>query len=227
MKPLIQPLGDATAIVEWPGVDEQQASEHAWALYSSLKENRREMFVDLVPGFASLTFHYSAETISWREILETIQAANAIRSDRTSMSTRVIEIPVCYDEAFATDLAELAAAHQLSTEDVVKIHCSAEYSVRMIGFSPGFPYLAGLPEVLITPRRKTPRLRVPAGSVAIGGRQTGIYSLETPGGWHIVGRTPLAMFRPDLEPPCFLNVGDRVRFIRISPERFHELQVLP
>ena len=110
----------------------------------------------------------------------------------------------------------------MSTDDVVRIHSNADYVVQMIGFSPGFPYLAGLPPELQTPRRASPRLKVPMGTVAIGGSQTGIYSLETPGGWNIIGRTPVRLFDPQREPSCLLRSGDAIRFVVIGREQFDE-----
>jgi inhibitor of KinA len=168
--------------------------------------------------------HYSPLLLTWDEVVSQLQHVLQDSSAKVMNSARVVEIPVCYGAQFANDLAHVAAAHGMTTDDVIRLHSGAEYTVRMIGFSPGFPYLAGLPNELITPRLKTPRLKVPSGSVAIGGRQTGIYSLETPGGWNIIGRTPVEMFRPDQHPPCFLNAGDQVRFVAISAEEFHERQ---
>jgi inhibitor of KinA len=129
---------------------------------------------------------------------------------------KVVEVPVLYGGEFGPDLDDVARRTELTTDDVVRLHSLAEYTVYMIGFAPGFPFLAGLPEQLAVPRRDSPRLAVPAGSVAIGGRQTGIYPLSTPGGWRIIGRTSLRLFRPEVEPPTLLELGDRVRFVRTT-----------
>lgn len=218
----IQPLGDAAATVVWGDVSESEVVDEVQELEQSLKTRWRPGYECIVPAFDSLTLHYSPLVLSWSEVSRHIEEAIASGSEQPRRTQRVVQIPVCYDSEVAMDLGELAAIHQLSVEDVIRIHSAAEYSVRMIGFSPGFPYLSGLPEALATPRRSTPRLRVPAGSVAIGGNQTGIYSLETPGGWHVIGRTSVAMFRPDLDPPCLLKAGDRVRFIPISMREFQD-----
>src|SRR5262249_44702012 len=127
-----------------------------------------------------------------------------------------IDIPVCYEAEHAPDLESIARAHDLSVDDAIKIHSSASYGVSFLGFTPGFPYLTGLPEILATPRLSTPRKRVPAGSVAIGGAQAGIYPFATPGGWRIVGRTPLVLFDLERELPALLSPGDLVRFVPIT-----------
>jgi inhibitor of KinA len=137
---------------------------------------------------------------------------------------RLLTIPVCYGGEWGLDLDAVGAAHGLSVEEVVSLHCGAEYFVSAVGFTPGFPYLGGLPERLHTPRRKTPRTRVPAGTVAIGGTQTGIYPFETPGGWNLIGRTPWRLFDPYARPPALCQVGDRVRFQSVTPAEFQSLQ---
>ena len=133
---------------------------------------------------------------------------------------RVVEIPVCYDPEFALDLDHVAQHAQISPKEVVDLHSAANYHVSCIGFTPGFPYLAGLPEKLTTPRRATPRKEIPAGSVAIGGTQSGIYPLRSPGGWNVIGRTPLRLFDPQKNPPTLLRTGDRLRFLAISRQEF-------
>jgi len=227
----IQPLGDSAVILSWPECPDDRVGRVVHQTATRLNEftaSRTEQvasfpgFLGIVPAFASVTVHYSPLVMTWDEVVSHLHGAMQQAGAKSICTPRVVEIPVCYAPPFADDLMDVAAAHGLSAEDVIRLHLGAEYTVRMIGFSPGFPYLAGLPAVLHTPRLKTPRLRVPAGSVAIGGRQTGIYSLETPGGWNIIGRTPVAMFRPDLDPPCFLNVGDRVRFVEISADEYHD-----
>jgi KipI family sensor histidine kinase inhibitor len=133
---------------------------------------------------------------------------------------RVREIPVCYGGEFGPDLAEVAAIHELSAEEVVRLHCSASYTAYFLGFVPGFAYLGGLPVELATPRLSSPRKSVPAGSVAIGGNQSGVYSTATPGGWRLIGKTPLKIFDSGVAPAGFFEIGDEVRFVPISAEEF-------
>jgi inhibitor of KinA len=131
---------------------------------------------------------------------------------------------VCYGGEFGPDLSDAAALHNLTPEQAIEAHASATYTVCFLGFAPGFAYLGGLPDALATPRLPTPRRRVPAGSVGIAGHQTGVYPFSTPGGWRLIGRTPLKMFRPDREAMCLLAIGDRVRFTPVSRERFTALE---
>lgn len=137
---------------------------------------------------------------------------------------RLVEIPVCYGGEFGPDLAEVCAIHGLIPAQAIELHASAEYLVYFLGFVPGFAYLGELPEALVTPRLAVPRRRVPAGSVGIAGNQTGVYPFSTPGGWRLIGRTPVAMFRAEREGFSLLAIGDRVRFAPISAERFGELE---
>jgi inhibitor of KinA len=147
-------------------------------------------------------------------------------ADRIKRKTsRVIEIPVCYDREFAPDLDDVARHAEISTQEVIDSHSSAEYRVACIGFVPGFPFLAGLPKRLATPRRAIPRKEIPPGSVGIGGAQTGIYPLRSPGGWNLIGRTPVKLFDPKKNPPALLCLGDRVRFRAITCEEFESLPV--
>jgi inhibitor of KinA len=145
--------------------------------------------------------------------------------DRRS-AARLVEIPVCYNQEFALDIERVAHHAQMSSNEVVNLHSAAEYRVNCIGFTPGFPYLAGLPKELATPRHATPRKEIPAGSVGIGGAQTGIYPLRSPGGWNVIGRTPLQLFDPEKSPPALLRAGDRVRFHSITRVEFDSLKRL-
>lgn len=159
-----------------------------------------------------------------------LAAQSGIRRDGEREATasehaavRVVEIPVCYGGEYGFDLDAVAEHVRLSRDDVIARHAAAEYAVAMLGFAPGFPYLLGLDPALQMPRRATPRTRVPAGSVAIGGAQTGIYPRELPGGWHLVGRTPRILFDAQRDPPCLLAPGDRVRFRVIDAAEFARL----
>jgi inhibitor of KinA len=138
--------------------------------------------------------------------------------------SRTVEIPVCYDPQFAADLGDVARHAKISAKEVVDLHSAAEYRVSCIGFVPGFPFLAGLAKKLATPRRDVPRKEIPAGSVGIGGAQTGIYPLRSPGGWNLIGRTPVRLFDPKRNPPTLLRAGDHVRFRAITREEFDSLK---
>jgi inhibitor of KinA len=170
------------------------------------------------PGVRNLHPAYASVLISFdplRTAQEEIEAAarRAAAEESVAPPPRRVEIPVRYGGEFGPDLEEVARLNGLRPERVIEIHTSAEYLVYFLGFSPGFPYLGGLPAEIATPRLAAPRKLVPAGSVAIGGTQAGIYPFASPGGWRIIGRTPLELFRADREPPALVEMGDRVRFV--------------
>jgi KipI family sensor histidine kinase inhibitor len=176
--------------------------------------------VNVHPAYASILVDFDPLAVGHRD-LERAAAELAARAAAAPVpEPRTVEIPVCYGGEFGPDLEEVAALHGRAPEEVVAIHSGAEYLVYFLGFSPGFPYLGGMPESIAAPRLATPRRRVPAGSVAIGGRQTGIYPVASPGGWRIIGRTPLRLFQPDRDPPVLLRMGDHVKFIPISKGDF-------
>ena len=157
-------------------------------------------------------------------LIQRIGEALAGRRRQHKHAAHTAEIPVCYDLEFAIDLERVARHAQISPGEVIDLHRAAQYRVNCIGFTPGFPYLTGLPERLATPRHAIPRKEIPAGSVAIGGAQTGIYPQESPGGWNVIGRTPLRLFDPQRDPPVLLQTGDEVRFRKITREEFQALQ---
>jgi len=176
--------------------------------------------VNVHPAYTSILIDFDPLAIGHRDLERMAAELNAQAVAAPLPEPRTVEIPVCYGGEYGPDLEEVAALHGRTAEDVAAIHASAEYLVYFLGFSPGFPYLGGMPESIAAPRLATPRRRVPAGSVAIGGRQTGVYPLASPGGWRIIGRTPLWLFRPDQDPPALLQMGDHVKFIPISKGDF-------
>ncbi|HYP50618.1 MAG TPA: 5-oxoprolinase subunit PxpB, partial [Pyrinomonadaceae bacterium] len=154
-----------------------------------------------------------------------IEKAMLETNGNVQIEARLVEIPVCFDAEFAPDLDFIAAEKNLSPEEIIEIFLAGTYRVFMLGFLPGFAYLGEVAEIIAVPRKQSPRLQVAAGSVGIAGRQTGIYSLASPGGWQIIGRTPLEMFNSDNEPPTRLQAGDTVRFYRIGKTDFHHRNI--
>jgi inhibitor of KinA len=199
------------------------------AAASRIRSHPPPGFVDLVPAFVSIVVHYDP-LVAAREGNERPyeDVVNFLRERLTGLAVealdapRVVEIPVCYGGDLGPDLDDVARMHELSPDEVVRLHSAAEYLVYMIGFMPGFAYLGGLPERIATPRRKTPRTAVPAGTVGIGGRQTGVYPLVSPGGWNLIGRTPVKIFDIARAEPTLLGTGDRVRFRPITRAEFDE-----
>ena len=179
---------------------------------------------NLHPAYCSLLVKFDALKLRHDE-LETILRSYIERLENVPLpEPRQVEIPMCYGGEFGPDLNDVAAMRGMTPTQAIELHASATYVVYFLGFAPGFAYLGQLPEALVTPRLGTPRRMVPRGSVGIAGSQTGVYPIATPGGWRLLGRTPMAMFRPDREEMSLLSIGDRVRFIPISRERFSALE---
>ena len=201
---------------------ETRARVHA--AYRALRRAGLAGLVDITPAYTTILLTFDPLRVDDPDAaLAAVRGRLGGLAEEAPPVPRTVEIPVCYDAAFAPDLADVAAMHGLSVAEVIAMHAGAEYEVDFLGFSPGFPYLNGLPQRLATPRLETPRPRVPAGSVAIGGGQAGIYPQATPGGWRIIGRTPRRLFDADRPEPALLSAGDGVRFVPISPARFAEL----
>jgi inhibitor of KinA len=193
-------------------------------LQHAIESNPFKGFIECVPAYGSLSVYFS-ENISAtavRLLLSELIARVADTIDSSSTPGRKISIPVCYDTSLGTDLPWVSSHLNLSLEEIISLHTSISYRVYMIGFIPGFPYMGKLPEQLEVPRKQTPSLKIPMGSVAIAGKQTGIYPAEVPGGWQVIGRTPLKMFDPSQSPCSFLNAGDLVQFNPITLEAFNQ-----
>lgn len=217
------PLGDRALVVQLgDGIDE--AVFHRIQAFSRrLEQAPPPGFVEQVPAYTTVTIYYDPLLVSVADLSASIEQLLSTMPAEPSIAFRTVEIPVCYGGEFGCDLEFVAQHNGLSTAEVIAIHCGVEYRVHLLGFAPGFPYLGGLSERIATPRRSVPRLKVPAGSVGIAGVQTGIYSLETPGGWQLIGRTPLSLFRPQENPPTLLSAGDLVRFRPITLAEFARL----
>ena len=175
---------------------------------------------NLHPAYCSVLVQFDVLQCRHEQLEEILRDYLTRLEQVTLPEPRLVEIPVCYGGERGPDLLEVSALHGLTPEQVIALHSSATYVVYFLGFVPGFAYLGGLPEALATPRLPTPRLKVPAGSVGIAGNQAGVYPFATPGGWRLLGRTPLSLFRPDREELSLLSIGDHVRFAPITPEQF-------
>ncbi len=223
--PRFFPMGDQALVVEFGDRIDSSLSLHIASLAAQLRASRLPGVIDIVPAYTTLALHYDpaglgAGASAYETLVEAVSTWLADPSAGEQPAGRIVEIPVCYGGEFGEDLESLAREHGLSVDEAIALHSTTDYHVHMLGFVPGFAYLGGLDARLVTPRRTTPRPRVPAGSVGIGGEQTGVYPLETPGGWQIIGRTPLQLFQPQAMPPCLLGAGDTVRFVPISAQRF-------
>jgi KipI family sensor histidine kinase inhibitor len=172
--------------------------------------------IETVPAYASLLVHYDPLTLTYSQLADWIRARLDSVDSASTRAPRRIDVPTRYGGASGADLEAVAASHALTAADVIRLHSGRDYLVYMMGFTPGFPYLGTLDESIITPRLETPRTLVPAGTVAIAGAQTGIYPLASPGGWNLIGWTPLKLFDPASESPFLFAPGDTIRFIPIE-----------
>ncbi|PFJ14991.1 kinase [Bacillus cereus] len=227
-------LGDQAIIVTYGEEINMDIYRKVQRLFQALQQHPFLGMVECVPSFTSLAVYYNLYEV-WREngrsvrpfdfICQYISDLNtSYNNEEKKRDVKHISIPVCYGGEYGPDLEEVAHYQGLQVEDVIRIHSETTYFVYMLGFTPGFPYLGGLPKELETPRKETPRLQIASGSVGIGGNQTGIYPLETPGGWHIIGRTPISLFNPTVESPTYIQSGMYLRFIPITKEEYVSLE---
>ena len=221
--PRFQPAGDSALLIEFGDEVDLEINARAHALAQAVRALPLPGLGEAVPTYRSLLLHYDPGRLTYAEISAFGQAALARAQEKVTVEPRVVEVPVCYGGEFGIDLDFVAHHNSLSPKDVIQRHTSTLYPVYMLGFSPGFAYLGGLSPAIATPRLSSPRTEVPGGSVGIAGKQTGIYPIATPGGWQLIGRTPLRLFDPRREPPALLQPGDRVRFVPIDPQGFEEL----
>ena len=221
--PRFQPASDQSLLIYFGEKITIQAHEQVRKLLHLLEAEPIAGIRNLHPAYCSLLVKF--DPLKWQhEKLEKELRKYLGRLDKVKLpEPRHVEIPVCYGGEFGPDLEDVAATHGIMPQRVIELHSSPTYLVYFLGFTPGFAYLGELPQELVTPRLPSPRKRVPAGSVGIAANQTGVYPFETPGGWRLLGRTPLAMFRTDREGLSLLSIGDHVRFAPISRERFAEL----
>lgn len=233
----ITPLGDCAVLIRVAENFEtapEQALQQVIATQRCLAFAKIPGVVELAPAYTTVALFYdplkavaagapSENIFAWfaNRIREIISQPESITSE--SVKVADVEIPVCYDSEFGFDLNEVAQHVGIQRDEVVEIHSAGKYRVHCVGFIGGFPFLGGLPAKLATPRRESPRKEIPAGSVGIGGKQTGIYPIKSPGGWNIIGRTPLQLFDPQRNPPGLLRAGDSVRFRPVSREEFDRL----
>jgi len=214
-QPRLLPAGDSALLIEFADEINDAINDRVHALADALRAQARSEIRDLVPAYSSLLVCYNPQRASFAEMCALLRDALAARQLRTARESRRIEIPTRYGDTFGPDLAFVAQHNRLTEDEVIRLHTSVEYRAYFIGFLPGFAYLGSVPASIAVPRMETPRARVPAGSVGIAGRQTGIYPMESPGGWRIIGRTELSLFDPQRDPPVLLQPGDRVRFVAV------------
>jgi KipI family sensor histidine kinase inhibitor len=217
-------LGDAAVTVQFGNEIDPALNERVLTCARTVLAQRWEGILDVVPTYCALTVHVDPLRLDLSTLLDRLRRLIAGVSRRALPAGRRHTIPVLYGSEGGPDLADLAAFARLSVAEAIRLHSSVLYRVYMLGFTPGFPYLGSVPGPLAMPRLPAPRAAVPAGSVGIAGHQTGIYPTSTPGGWRLIGRTPVPLYRPDHPSPFLLCAGDLVRFVPIGRREFDVLE---
>ena len=217
-EPLFLPAGDQAIVVELGDSIEPETNRRVRDLMIAIEHAAVPGISDLVPSYRSLLVYYDPLTVPFQELQEELERVEGSLDKRVLEKPRVVHIPTLYGGEYGSDLEFVARHAGLDADEVIDIHSGTDYLVYMMGFSPGFPYLGGLSQRIHSPRLKTPRTEIPAGSVGIAESQTGVYPIASPGGWRLIGRTPLRMFDPLTEPPALLSAGDYVRFVPVATE---------
>ena len=216
--------GDRALYIEVGDAISPEVNRRVKGLLDAIDEAAIEGVEALSPTYRSILVYYDPLKIPLEELKQRLSDLGRALPDASSSEASIFEIPTLYGGEFGPDLDFVASHTGLSPEEVIRIHAGTDYLVYMVGFNPGFPYLGGMSEKIAAPRLETPRVKIPAGSVGIAETQTGIYPLESPGGWRLIGRSPLKMFDPSRDPPALVDAGDLVRFVSIDEARYQEIQ---
>jgi KipI family sensor histidine kinase inhibitor len=217
-------MGDRGFLVELGDEIAPEINRRVRVLTAALDQDVPEGVLEIVPTYRSILMIYDPLLTSPAKLEKEISGLLDRLDSIEIPEPTVVHIPVCYGGEHGPDLEHVAKVHDLTTEEVIRIHSEPQYLIYMIGFTPGFPFLGGLPEILATPRLESPRVLVPAGSVGIANNQTGMYSIDSPGGWQLIGRSPLKPFQPEKENPFLYQAGDYLKFDPITPEEYDRIR---
>ncbi len=216
----ICPSGDQGISVEFENEISEAVNGKVTSLAESLAAQDATGILEMVPTYRALLIRYDPTAVSYAELCGMVERAAVPGDGSLKQKRRIWHIPCCYGGIYGEDLGGMEAVTGLSPEEIIRIHTEPEYKIYMLGFLPGFPYLGGLDPRIAAPRLKTPRVRIPAGSVGIGGSQTGVYPIDSPGGWRLIGRTPVRFYDPESEHPILCAAGDSIRFVSITPDEY-------
>ena len=218
-RPTYRSFGENGVLIDWQSKIDSQINDEVLSLDSIITEEFESKIIELVPAYHSLAV-YLKEGESPSDFIELLKRLPISDDKNFKNVKRLVTIPVCYDLKYALDIDEVATTNKVTVNEVIRLHTNEIYKVYFLGFLPGFPYLGGLNKSLYTPRKSKPRKNIENGSVAIGGKQTGIYTIDSPGGWNVIGKSPLDFFSCEIALHCLLKPGDYVRFSSISREKF-------
>jgi inhibitor of KinA len=226
------PLGDSAITVDYGNIIDESVNTKIIAVFNHLQKNPFPGMIESLPAFSSLTVYYDIAVIkkmpdkrsAYEQVKQKLEQELSYNFETSNIPSKIIRIPACYDTEFAPDLATISEMKKITVDEIIQLHITKKYRVYMLGFLPGFAYMGEVDERIAMPRLAQPRSKVAAGSIGIAGKQTGIYPLDSPGGWQIIGRTPLKLFEPLKEAPTLLRAGDEVQFDSISRDEFENYQ---
>ena len=216
--------GDSALVIEFGNEISVDINKKIRKMMDDIKKENIDGIIELVPTYCSLLINYDVLKIDYNTLVEKLKTfLNNNLETAEGEEVTLVEIPTLYNDEVGPDLSYVAEHNKISKEEVIKIHTGTDYLVYMLGFMPGFTYLGGMSEKIATPRLESPRLQIYPGSVGIAGKQTGMYPSMSPGGWRIIGRTPLKLYNPDSDTPVYISSGDYVRYVSISEEEYNDI----
>ncbi|RXI45222.1 allophanate hydrolase [Clostridium tetani] len=216
--------GDKALTIEYGNEISEDISSKVRSMMVALEINKIDGIVEIVPTYRSLMVHYNPLIIGYDKLINKLKSLENKLQDISLPEPEVIEIPTVYGGEYGPDIGNVAKHNKITVEEVVKIHSSKEYLIYMLGFTPGFPYLGGMNGKIATPRLKSPRTKINKGSVGIAGSQTGIYPIDSPGGWQLIGKTPLKLYEPNREVPILLKAGNYIKFVPIFEGEYKSIE---
>lgn len=218
--------GDSAIIIQFGNIISPEINARIRSMVKAIDKEDIIGIREILPTYSSIQIIYDPILVDYKDFIHRLKKIEKFLGDSDLKVSRIIQIPTVYGGEYGPDIEFVAKYNKLSVEEVIKVHSSQDYLVYMLGFTPGFGYLGGMDERLETPRLQIPRTKIPAGSTGIAGKQTGIYPIDSPGGWQLIGRTPVKLYDPLLNPPVLLNAGDYLRFVPISKEEYLRIKDL-
>jgi inhibitor of KinA len=224
----ISSLGDSALLIDFGNHIDEEINKFVIHLFHRIISLQHPALLDVVPAYSSLAVHYDVLSLheagrsAYNKVVELVEPIIHSTTEEKEVENNHIEIPVCYSDGYGPDIEEILNTKQITKEQLIQLHTGKTYRVYMLGFLPGFPYMGEVDDRIAIERKSTPRQSIPAGSVGIAGKQTGIYPLESPGGWQIIGRTPLKIFNKDNDQPVLFQPGDSVRFYSITEDEYKD-----